>query len=332
MRNLHILLCALTLLLAACGPGKDRMRLKGKFKHLDDAEFYVFAEGPSFNGIDTVKVVGGKFTYERTLQEPEVLTLLYPNYVRTYIIGEPGKTLEFSADAEKLGETDVAGSDANERLTKFRLAAATKPGGNRHLAAAMYVRDNAATPDGTAVFMQYFADVETPNAKEALPLLDLLEKRQPHSGTVEALRARLRPQLENGVGRPLAAFSATSLDGRVLRRSDFAGQKLLFLFIASWQPDSRAAFLELKRLQRAFGPNFRTVAVSLDYSPQKCRELVRRDSISVPVVCEGRGFSGALARQLGVRYVPGNLLVGADGTILGRDLKTAQLEAYLSKK
>lgn len=332
MRKIFPLLCALTLLLSACGPGKDRMRIDGKFKNLNNAEFYVYTEGEGFGGIDTIKVESGKFTYERTLTEPTVLTLLYPNFSRTYIIGEPGKTLEFTADAEKLKETNVSGTDANERLTKFRLAANKKQAGDMHLAASMYVRDNAASPDGTAVFMEYFADVEKHNPKETLPLLDLLKKKQPRDRMVQALDARLRPLLENGSGQMLTDFSATTLDGGTVRKSDYAGVKLLFVFFASWQSDSHVALQELHRLQRAFGSNFKAVGVSLDYSKEQCRETMRRDSVSVPVVCDGKAFASPLVQNLGVRYVPGNLLVGADGRIIGRDLKEKELEAQMSKK
>ena len=332
MRHLFLYILSALMLLTACGPGKDRMRLEGKFKNLTDAEFYVYADGDAFSGMDTVKIEGGKFTYERTLTEPTVLTLLYPNFSRTYIIGEPGKTLEFTANAEKLSEANVTGTDANERLTKFRLAAAQKQQSNMHLAAAMYVRDNAATPDALAVFMQYFSDVENYNAKEALPLLDLLKKSQPRSGAVASLDTRLRPLLKNGEGQALMDFSATTIDGGSVKRSDYTGTKLLFVFFASWQTDSHVALGELKRLQRAFGSNFKAVGVSLDYSKDECRAIMQRDSVTVPVVCEGQAFASPLMQNLGVRYVPGNLLIGADGRVLGRDLKAARLEALLSKK
>lgn len=65
--------------LTACGPDKDKIRFEGQLDNINDAEFYILSEDGAFSGIDTVKITDGKFTYERNLSTPAVLTLLYPN-------------------------------------------------------------------------------------------------------------------------------------------------------------------------------------------------------------------------------------------------------------
>lgn len=49
MKYFHSLFVMFTLLaaLTACGPGKDRVRIKGKLANITTAEFYVFSEDGS---------------------------------------------------------------------------------------------------------------------------------------------------------------------------------------------------------------------------------------------------------------------------------------------
>ena len=92
-------LLALLWLTLACGPDKDRVRFEGKLENINNAEFYVYSEDGSFDGVDTVRIEDGKFIYERKLTEPMVLTLLYPNFTQTYVVLEPGKTIKLRGDA-----------------------------------------------------------------------------------------------------------------------------------------------------------------------------------------------------------------------------------------
>ena len=81
MRN-HLVVCLLLPWLAlavSCGPGKDRVRFEGKLDNITNAEFYVYSEDGSFDGVDTVRIEDGKFVYERKLEEPVLLTLLKPH-------------------------------------------------------------------------------------------------------------------------------------------------------------------------------------------------------------------------------------------------------------
>ena len=122
MNKLYTLLLSVValLLLAACGPAKDRVRIEGTLSGVNDAEFYVYSEDGAFDGIDTIRISDGKFTYERKLSAPAVLTLLYPNFTQTYIVAEPGHTVKMKGDASKIGESQITGTEQNELLSDFR--------------------------------------------------------------------------------------------------------------------------------------------------------------------------------------------------------------------
>ena len=329
VRLLLGLLCIVWL--ASCGPGDGKVRVKGHFKNLDNAEFYVYSEEGSHPAIDTVRIEGGKFSFDRVCTEPEVLTFLYPNFSRTYITIEPDATVTIKANAERLEAADVSGTEANERFSAFRLKNLGKPKGDMHLAAAQFIRDNAATIDALAAIVQYFAQQEQPEPGETLSLLDALKKGQPGSKALARIDRRLRPMLQNGSGQLLQSFSAATLDGGRVTRDDFSGKPLLITFLASWQSESHAVALQQRRLWRAFGGKLQQLTISLDTDMEKFRQFVASDSVAAPVICDGLAFESPLVRQFGVRYVPGNILVGADGRVVGRDLKKDDLEIQIAR-
>lgn len=211
----------LSFLLAGCGVSDDRWRIEGRLDGIRQAEFYVYGEEDAFDGVDTIRIEDGKFSYERSLSQPAVLTLLYPNFSSTSIIAEPGKVIKMRGDAAKLSEADISGSKENELLTDFRFACVGKPENDSRLAAAQFVRDHPASLAALAVFRKYFATARTPDPAVVLPLLDVMKKAQPSNIALLNMEARLRPVLETGKGRSCPDFSAVSLTGEKLSRSDF---------------------------------------------------------------------------------------------------------------
>lgn len=308
------------LLLSACGPGKDKVRIEGKFANINDAEFYAYSEDGTFDGIDTIKISDGKFTYERPLTAPTVLTLLYPNFTQTYIIAEPGHTIKIKGEASKIGEAEVTGTEQNEQLSDFRIKHVNDAPSNLRLAAAQFIREQPTTLAAVAVFRKYFANVQTPDATLALSLLDLLKKAQPRERAVNNLDTYFRPFFKNAEGQPLPTFKCQTLDGRTVTAETFKGKNLVIAFTATWQTDSRALLVSLKRKLATLGGKWQCMVVSLDMNREALRTSIQNDSITYPVVCDAQAFNSPLVQKFGIHYVPSLLLVNAQGRILQRDV------------
>lgn len=321
----------LALLTAACSQPKDRTRIEGKIAGIKQAEFYVYSDDQNGPFIDTVRIEDGSFSYERRLGGPTLLTLLYPNFSQTYVVGEPGKVIRMKGDAAKLGEADISGSEENELLTDFRLKNAGRSAGDTRMAAADFIRSHPKTLAAFAVFQRYFGQAEHPDAATALPLLELLVREQPRNAAVAAAAKRLRPWLRNERGQALPDFSAETLTGRTLTRADFAGGPVLVAFWASWSNASSALTGRLKRIRRAHGNRLRILSVSLDTDLRACRRRAERDSTEAVTVCDGKAFGSPLAETFGVRYIPGNLLIDAGGKIVARDIPADELEAHVDR-
>ena len=109
MKKSYLFLLLTLLTLTACNQDKDVMSMKGSIKNVNQVDLYVYAEGTSNPQVDTIRVRGGEFTYSRSLSQPEILTLLFPNFSELQVVAEPGTSLELVADASNLSGTIIKG-------------------------------------------------------------------------------------------------------------------------------------------------------------------------------------------------------------------------------
>lgn len=327
------ILSVLLPLLSACGPGKDRVRFEGKLENISQAEFYAYSDAGEIDGIDTIRIEDGRFTYERMLTRPVLLTLLYPNFTRTYVILEPGKTIRMKGDAAKIGEATITGSEENQLLTDFRLANLSGPEAKRRLAASQFIRDHASTLAAVAVFKRHFAGIKNPDPAQALAMLDVLHQAQPQNRSVIDLEANFRPFLLNTVGSQMQAFEAQTLDGAHISSTTFEGKGLIVLTCATWRPKSFSLLRSVRRLlQENELEGWECLIVSLDSDVKACRERLEADSISYPVVCDGMSFDSPLVNKLSLTRVPTCMVVDKSGKILARDVTDqSELLKYLKQ-
>lgn len=316
----HVLTAAACLMLAACGTDASRVRLEGKLRGIADAEFYIFSEDGAFDGIDTIRIEDGEFTYERRLDAPAILTLLYPNYTQTAVIAEPGKVITLKGEAAKIGEAQISGTEENELLSDFRIKHLADLEKNQVMAAEQFVRNHPQTLAAVAVFRKYFAQRENPEAQTALALLDILKKAQPKERAVKYLDNFYRPIFENSVGSRLPDFEAEDLDGRKVTAAQYKGRNLVIVCAGTWQSDTRPYLRELRKRLRQTGGKWECLIVSMDVDREMLRKDLKNDSITYPVLCDRKAFESPLVKKLGLHYVPSLMVVNAQGQIVQRDV------------
>ena len=136
------------------------------------------------------------------------------------------------------------------------------------------------------------------------------------------------------VPRLSAAWSGLEvrdLDGRVWRPADLEGRVVLLEFWATWCAPCLADFPRLKRVTELYGDSGLVVlAVSLDRGAR--RELwsfSRRQGVTWPIVFDGRGVAGPVARRFQVQFPPRSLLFDRQGRLVALDARGESLEAAL---
>jgi len=102
-------------LLVSCGPQKGKLRIKGTYENLPQAELLIYSPDGGISTIDTLHVVKGKFTYETTVEEssePYTWVILYPNYHTLTFMAPSGSDIRIKGDALSLGNERVEGADS----------------------------------------------------------------------------------------------------------------------------------------------------------------------------------------------------------------------------
>lgn len=311
---------AILLLVAACGPDKEHGRVKGSIEGINDTRIQAYVEGTS-GRIDTITVKGGKFTYERPLTAPAILTLVYPNFTSTTLVVGPGETVKVNGSASSLSVLDIDGNDDNRLLTEFRKRINGKSVSEQHREAATFIRSHAKSLAAVVLFREFFAQERVIESNPTASLLAELKKAQPKNVIVQQMAEYLRPQLETAPGQKFPSFAVVDIKGDSLRTSDLKGKA----FLVSVGSYGDGYFYNVKRHAsdlrlRVDTTAFSLIFVSLDNDQKLCERNFTYTPLPGHLVCDGQAFESPLVKSFGVRFVPGNFLVGKDGIIKARDI------------
>jgi thiol-disulfide isomerase/thioredoxin/protocatechuate 3,4-dioxygenase beta subunit len=134
------------------------------------------------------------------------------------------------------------------------------------------------------------------------------------------------------VGQIVPDLIGKTLAGEAFDLSKLRGKPVLLDFWATWCGPCKAATPEMKRLYEIYGRTGKMafVGVDLDYGVEAAANYVADKGIAWPQFSTGSwGEENAVARQFAVTSVPSFWIVGADGTILARDVPLAELPKQL---
>ena len=156
-----ILIASLTL--TACGVSSNRFQLEGRFLHMDQGEFYVYSPDGGIEGVDTIKVIDGRFTYEAPCKDKFTLMIVFPNFSEQPVFAEPGKSVDIKADASHLKELTVKGSKDNELMNSFREQILNVSPPEETRIAEQFIKDNPASVVSVFLVRKYFVAALSPD-------------------------------------------------------------------------------------------------------------------------------------------------------------------------
>jgi thiol-disulfide isomerase/thioredoxin len=111
-------------------------------------------------------------------------------------------------------------------------------------------------------------------------------------------------------------FELMSLDGTRVRLSDLAGKVVLVNFWATWCGPCKEEMPSLARLQQQLDPEkFALLTVTTDLQRQGIAQFLSHTGVSLPVLFDE---DQEVSRSFMVRGLPTTVVVGRDGTLLGR--------------
>jgi hypothetical protein len=321
----RIIIIALSLTLAACGGGKQ-FSLKGKIEGQNALSILIYSPNGGFEGYDTIKVKNGKFSYKRELKDSAIITLLFPRDIRTTLVASPGDGLKYEASASTLAKAVVEGSEDNELLTKFRISIADKAGPTLISEARKFVKQHPKTMAALAVFEQYILMNPHHTRDDLNEPLQLLKKSQPYNPYISRLKQQLHAELNVNVGQKAPTLTLQTLDGKNITVGNGMERPTAILFLAAWMEASLQQSALAQKLRKELQGKVDIVVVSLDYNPIEFKQRLGADTLSLPIVCDGRVWQSPVVQKLGVRSIPGNILIDSNGLITARDIPQVDLE------
>ncbi len=312
-------------MLNACGVSSGYFKLEGKLLNLNQGEFYIYSLDGGIDQVDTIKVVGGRFTYETTCTADHVFMIVFPNFSEQPIFAGSGVSVDLSGDASHLKEMEVKGTKDNELMTKFRksIVNSTPPEEKKH--AEEFIKDHADSPVSLFLIRRYFIATSQPDYKKAHTLLSIVEKQQPKNIQIARIKQQLAAYKDAGIGSPVPSFTAYDTNDKLVSLTTLKTAPVAVIYTwASYNYDSQDMQRELRKRQKSSKGQLKLLGFSLDATPSACKGNMERDSISWQVVCNGEMLEDKSLNKLGLLSVPDNIIL-QNGKIIARGLKKQEL-------
>ena len=246
------------------------------------------------------------------------------------------------AKLEKIAAA-VKGDDTASAFISFRLIQAKYSAGMEQPGA-----------DGETLQKTWFEDLKTftdtyPKAPESAEALLQLAFRDEFEGrdaeaveryaaiaatfpdTPQARKAAGAVQRLECVGKPLALAGPT-VDGKQVSVASLKGVPVLVHYWSTDCEPCKVDLAQIRELQAKYGPTkFAVVGVGLDSDKAKLVKFLQAKPLPWPQLHEPGGLDSRLAEEFGVLALPTMVLVGADGTVLDRNVSITGLEKRLDE-
>lgn len=332
MKKTLILFAAfLTLLLGSCGTKSGKFRLEGRLRHMNQAELWVYSPTNAFAGFDTIRVRDGRFSYEIDLEEDATLVIVFPNYSEQPVFAEPGEKVSIKGDASHMKEMIIQGTTDNEDMTSLRMELNDLTPPDIPEAVSTFIKENRKSQASIYLLQRYFLLTPDPDYRQARILTEMLLEERPNDEQLTRLRNQLR-KLENcAVKARMPKFSATDVKGRRVTEQSLKSKVNVVTTWASWSYASTNLLQRLEKLKETYGDELGLLTIGVDGAPNECRQRVKRDSITWPMVCDGRMWASPLLGTFGMADVPSNVVIDKKGVVIARNLTEQALEERIKK-
>lgn len=326
-----LLLFTTMLLLASCGAESGKFRLEGRLRNMNQGEFWVFSPDGAIDGIDTIKVRDGRFSYEIPLLSEATLIVVFPNYSEQPVFAKSGKKVSIKGDATHLKEMIIQGSDENEDMTTLRMELNDLTPPDIPAAVSTFITENPASLVSIYLVQRYFIHAEEPDYQQAAKLVNIMMEANPDNGQLMLLKKQLASLQGGAVKSRLPKFTVVDVKGRKVTEGDLKCKANVVTAWATWSYQSDNMQNRLAQLKKRYGDQLGVVSICVDGSPENCRRRIARDSLKWSTVCDGRMFESPLMAKFGLGDVPSNIVINGQGRIVARNLTVKKLEEQIEK-
>ena len=260
------------LVCTSCGTDSRHFRIDGRLLHLNQGEFYVYSPDGTINGLDTIKVQAGRFSYEVACDRPMTLMIVFPNFTEQPVFAQPGKSVDLKGDASHLKEMTVKGTKDNELMNKFREMIRNAAPPEMKKCAQLFVQDHPESRVGAYLVDRYFIHDANPDTKTAVRLVDLMIEKQPENGYLKRQKRQLTASFVATKGADIPNVLGTTVDGKTIGRVQLTKAPVTVVCaLATWKYESMSQYRRLAAYAASQQGRVAVVGVSIDASSSLVR-------------------------------------------------------------
>ena len=287
------------LVCTSCGTDSRHFRIDGRLLHLNQGEFYVYSPDGTINGLDTIKVQAGRFSYEVACDRPMTLMIVFPNFTEQPVFAQPGKSVDLKGDASHLKEMTVKGTKDNELMNKFREMIRNAAPPEMKKCAQLFVQDHPESRVGAYLVVRYFIHDANPDTKTAVRLVDLMIEKQPENGYLKRQKRQLTASFVATKGADIPNVLGTTVDGKTIGRVQLTKAPVTVVCaLATWKYESMSQFRRLAAYAASQQGRVAVVGVSIDASPSLVRSQLA-SQIGISDSASGSAFGSAFGPSSG---------------------------------
>jgi len=325
--NSKTTLGALLLLFLATAQAQQRtaLQLTGTVKGNETGTIYLQRfDNKIFRTVDSAALRDGRFAFDTHVQLPELYGLTLDTSQTPLYVFLDDAPITVAFDADNYRNSVVTGSKPHDRFAAYSANA-------RDVEIDAFIKEDPASITTAYVLYRYFAYGMSPEEiRDHTALLDPSLQNTQYVTVLHGLASTLETVLP---GNKAPDFTSTAPDGTTVRFSDHLGKGYVLLdFWAAWcgpcrreNPNVVAAYQQYK------DKGFTVFGVSLDKTKEAWLKAIEADGLTWPHVSDLTFWDSEAAAAYGVRAIPGNFLIGPDGTIVARNLRGEALHQKLKE-
>ncbi len=321
-------LILLTLVMVSCGTDGSHFKFDGRLLNLNQGEFYVYSPDGVIQGIDTIHVVAGRFSYSAPCESKGTLVIVFPNFSELPVFAEPGKSANLKGDASLLKEIEVKGTKENKLMTKFRKMCSDSSPEEIKRNVKLFVSDHPESLTAVYIVNKYFIKTEFPDYVTAAELLATALKAQPGNGLLSQNLKKIQARAKVEKGKKLPSFKAVGIDGDTITQKKFMKGDAVIYFWASYENESCTMQRTLRDCDH---DSVKVLGINIDGASKECRRIMDRDKIETPVICDSLAFGGKMTQLLALSTLPDNIIL-KDGKIVDRGLTVKEIREKFARK
>lgn len=205
----------------------------------------------------------------------------------------------------------------------------------KHSIVALSALQNVNPVDNLELYKELYASVSkiSPNSGYVKNLQNTI-KRAEEQIVLQQAEAEKNARMDAilGIGKPAPNIAMAQPNGKMAQLSDLKGKVVLIDFWASWCKPCRRENPNVVRLYKQYNKKgFEVFGVSLDKSKAAWENAIKADKLTWTHVSDLQLWNNAAAQLYGVSSIPATFLIDADGNILAKNLRGAELENKLAE-